>query len=805
MPKLTELVAIPIDERYRNEAFAIHTAKQQPPVNDEHPVRFGLAGESDPTELKPQLPYRFYGTWDMQNKYGPTFKHNSFSPVTPHGKAGIVIYLKQCRNVGDATAYALWEAFGGDAVRTLREHPDEAADAVGSRFTLAKAKEAAEDLERMKAAENLTIELHNLFDGRGFGKQCVRQTLRLWGAGAVALLTRQPYRSLALRGVGFPKADKFYLDLGKPPERLSRQALCLIYAVQQESNKGGHVWVPLGTVIEFLRASIAGADVQPGRALKFALRLKQVVTRIDADGNVWVAETIRAETEERVAELLTEGLVEKNTAWPSLDSPHFADLTDHQREQLAKALGGRIGILGGRPGTGKTFTLARLVKAIVEKHGEQAICVCCPTGKAAVRCAESLIDSGCTGIEPKTIHRTLKVLTADDGWTFEHGEHNPLDERFIIVDETSMVPIPLMRSLLAARARGACVLFIGDVNQLPPVDYGAPLRDMIAAGMPYGELSEIHRNAGTIVKACSAICDGNVWLPAPNLDLQKEDPDNLVLIQSGSAYAPAKVLHLLETIRDTSPMDPVWDVQVVVAVNKKSGLSRVMLNRKLQDLLNPSPPDKTTPFRVGDKVIQLKNSPLPLAARRENRKTGDTEWAANKEDKVMVANGEIGRVIHAEKTKTVVSFTGPDRTVMVFRGAGNGNGENGDEEAAETGCDLDLAYAVTCHKLQGSQAPVVIVCLDEYPGATGTHGICDRAWFYTAISRAEKACFLVGRKHVADAMCHKRYIHRRQTNLVALIRERARVAGVELAPSELPAAPPAIVPAPKPEPEVSIW
>jgi len=786
MPKLTEMVAIPLNERFRNEQFAIHTAKQQPPVDDNLPVRFSLAGESDPTELKPQLPYRFYGTWDLQNKYGATFKHNSFAPVMPHGKAGIIIYLKQCRNVGDATACALWEAFGGEAVKTLREHPDQAADAVGARFTLAKANQAAEDLARMKAAENLTIELHDLFDGRGFGKPCVRQALRLWGADAASLLRRQPYRSLALRGVGFPKADKFYLNLGKPPGRLARQGLCLAYAVQQESNKGGHVWVPLERGIEFLKAAIAGADVQPERALRFALRLGSLAKLTDPDGQVWLAETHRAEAEDQVAQLLADGLAEPNDKWPALDNEHFADLTGHQREQLALALGGRIGLLGGRPGTGKTFTLARLVQAIIEKHGERAICVCCPTGKAAVRCTESLIDSGCTGIEPKTIHRTLKVLTADDGWTFEHGEHNPLPERFIIVDETSMVPIPLLRSLLAARDRGCCVLFIGDVNQLPPVDYGAPLRDMIAAGLPYGELRKIHRNAGSIVRACSAICEGKVWVPDTNLDLRADDPKNLVLIPTGSAYAPAKILHLLETIRDTSPMDPVWDVQVVVAVNKKSTLSRVLLNRQLQNLLNPSPPDKTTPFRVNDKVIQLKNSPLPLAVHRENRKTGDREWAAGDKEKgkVMVANGEIGRVIHAERTKTVVKFTGPERTVMVFRAAGGNGGSNGDgdDDKADTGCDLDLAYAVTTHKLQGSQAPVVIVCLDEYPGATGTHGVCSREWAYTAISRAEKACFLVGQKHVADAMCRKQYIHRRQTNLVALIREQAGKAGVELTP-----------------------
>jgi ATP-dependent exoDNAse (exonuclease V) alpha subunit len=251
----------------------------------------------------------------------------------------------------------------------------------------------------------------------------------------------------------------------------------------------------------------------------------------------------------------------------------------------------------------------------------------------------------------------------------------------------------------------------------------------------------------------------------------------------------------------------------------------VDLNKRLQELLNPGVSPKGCPFRLNDKVIQLKNSFLASAVKKEPRKifrvnrrtmdldelaadcdrrpaAGNQEWSADQDLKHLVCNGEIGRVIWVSEDgkKIVVQFPSPDRTVMVFRAGGKadddtkeeaGGGGNGDAQDGppETGCDLDLAYAVTCHKMQGSQSPIVIVALDEYPGASGQFGICDRAWLYTAISRAQKACFLVGMKHVADSICSKRFIWRRKTFLVETIRELAAKAGVELRTPREPGGP----------------
>lgn len=845
MAKLSEVTAVILEEKFRRESYVIANAKLgADDPSGQLPQRFSVLGESDPGEIKPHVPYRFWGLWDRANEYGPSFRFNSFCAVQPHGQAGVVAYLQQARHVGRVIAEMLWDEFGSDAVVTLREHPDLASEAVGRKFPLKKAEEAAADLKELQAAENITIELFNLFDGRGFGKGCVRQAIKMWGAEAVETLRRDPYKAMALRGIGFLKADKFYLDLGKSPVRLKRQAYCLTHNTLKESDKTGSVWIQVEAGVAALQQSIAGTEISPEKALTLAMRGRIVKLRTDAAGQRWVADIRRAGAEEAVARRIV-AAIQEPTHWPSLDMPEFADLTAHQREQMLAALSGPVAILGGRPGTGKSFCLVRLVRALIRQNAPRLVKVMAPTGKAAQRVKELMAEAKVVGVSPMTIHRGLVVQAADDGsgWKFQHDEKNPLDCRFLIVEETSMVGTALMASLLAARPRGCHVLFVGDVNQLSPVDYGSPLRDMIDL-LPYGEFREIHRNAGSIVRVCSAIVDQRAWEPDDKLDLKVKcefcddgevdsggvtpwgdsisvpcpeckgtgngPPKNLVLLPASKSVAPQKVMEMVRNVRDKSPFDAVWDTQVLVAVNKRSPLARVELNKQLQAMLNPNPGNPKTPFRLDDKVICLRNSQLPLAVKNErvryrvNRRTmdvdatrsGGTDWKAS-EEKVLVCNGEIGRVMLAEEKRTIVLFPGdPDRLVMVYRGSkqdndddepapetkGNGRPEDPkkDDERTDTGCDLDLAYAITTFKAQGSQFPIVIVCLDEYPGAVGEYGVCSREWVYTSISRAQKCCFLVGMMHTAHAMCQKQSLKRRKTFQAELIQEYAEKAGVKL-------------------------
>lgn len=462
-------------------------------------------------------------------------------------------------------------------------------------------------------------------------------------------------------------------------------------------------------------------------------------------------------------------------AWPDPES--LPDLSDHQRGEYAKAANGCLSILGGRPGTGKTFSLARILAKV--PSGRSAVAA--PTGKAAVRITESLQRAGVQGIRATTIHSLLGPGRDDeDNWSFEHNEENPLDLDWIFVDESSMCDTPLLGSLLAARAPGAKLMAIGDVNQLAPVGHGAPLRDLIAAGLPYGELTEIRRNAGRIVRCCHGIVDKHVFEPSPKLDLVAESPENLLHIEKREPESQIEALKaMLDRFRGGATVggkriDPVWDCQILVPVNDKSPLGRKRLNTILQGFLNPGGESiHGSPFRVGDKIVNAKNGWLPIENNipRQLQGLGGLDgqivvWnQAKKDDKVYCANGEQAAVVAVFPRYTVARLWLPDRIVRIPKGDSY---TNEDGESEDSGCSWELAYALSVHKSQGSQWPVIFTLADAYAGA---RMLCDRCWIYTALSRAETLAVTLGQRDVIDDMCRKSHIWNRKTFLKETILE----------------------------------
>lgn len=439
--------------------------------------------------------------------------------------------------------------------------------------------------------------------------------------------------------------------------------------------------------------------------------------------------------------------------WP--DPAKIIGIDEHQRMKFAEALVSRVAILGGGPGTGKTYATAMLIKALLASGivSVEDIAVGAPTGKAAVRITEAMQAAG-VPLVARTWHSLLGVGEAntDGGWTFQHNERNPWPYRIIIGDETSMVDTALMKSIFAARPRGCHVLLVGDVNQLPPVGVGAPLRDMIASGtVGYGELTEIKRNSGGIVEACAAIRDGKPW----------DAGDNLVINQVAGEEHQLNDLMGELVYAKSKGFDPVWDCQVLVAVNGRSKLSRKAVNELLQERLNPNPKVQGTPFRIADKIVCLKNG-------RYQMLDGDAEPDTGEIDEVYVANGELAKVIAIEEKSIIAELSNPRRVVRIPRG--KASSDDGDsEESSGAGCNWDLAYGLSVHKSQGSEWPVAIVMLDEYPGAKM---VCSREWLYTGISRAKSRCVLIGKKATADVMCRRVAIGKRKT----LLRERLQMA-----------------------------
>jgi exodeoxyribonuclease V alpha subunit len=356
------------------------------------------------------------------------------------------------------------------------------------------------------------------------------------------------------------------------------------------------------------------------------------------------------------------------------------------------------------------------------------------------------------------------------------GVEGMLDCKWLVVDESSMIDTNLMAVLLAAVPTGCHVLFVGDPYQLPPVGHGSPLRDLIAASLPCGELTQVRRNAGQIVHACLRIKNGEDFETTDRIDQDAEPPRNLRLIHAKDEAAQADMLSM--ALGGMKAFHPVWGCQVIVARNKGGQVTRRPLNERLQALLNPEGYTATgNPFRVGDKVICLKNSKQQVvdfdgsqdetdpAIVRDPRSyltrySVDHDTGHREPVQVKVMNGEIGRVVAVGASQMVVRFSERDELIRVPMGKSDKSEEKEDDDNGR-GCNFDLGYAVTCHKLQGSEAPCVIVMADAQGG-----GVATREWWYTAVSRAAKVCLIVGSRAVVDKQRVRVSMTRRKTFLV---------------------------------------
>jgi exodeoxyribonuclease V alpha subunit len=388
-----------------------------------------------------------------------------------------------------------------------------------------------------------------------------------------------------------------------------------------------------------------------------------------------------------------------------------------QRTATRAAVTNKVMVVTGGPGTGKTT----IVRAVLEVFTAKALRVllCAPTGRAAKRLAES------TGREAKTIHRLLEF---DPGiGTFRRGRENPLDADLVVVDETSMVDVVLMNRLLQAVPPWACVVFVGDADQLPSVGAGAVLTDLIESGaVPVARLTEVHRQAGGswIVRAAHAVNRGEIPESAPAggagdfYFVEATDPDAVVALVRQM---------VTERIPRKFGLDPFRDVQVL-SPQVKTALGVANLNRELQAALNPGGPGVAevkrfdTAFRVGDKVMQLKNN-------------YDRE----------VYNGDIGRVsgIDADDQAVVVEFDG--RAV--------------EYDFADLD-ELQLAYCTSIHKSQGSEYPAVVI-----PVHTQHYTMLQRNLLYTGITRGRKLVALVGSRKALWVAVNAAETRRRYTLL----------------------------------------
>jgi exodeoxyribonuclease V alpha subunit len=738
-----------------------------------------VRGYANESEISDNVTYRFYGHNRNHPKYGTQFNFNSFVEEDPVDEESVIAYLETCRkpergSITRRVALALFEAFGVSAIERLKADPVGVSQAV-KQWDAAKAALAAEYLTSQAGTQRCKLDLITLLNGRGFPKKTIDRAIREWGAAAAKVVKNDPYRLTELAGIGFKGADKLYCDLARQEAKsdeeyqlalaaIHRQGLCAAYAVAQESRQSGSTWLPVGFAKASVLANVSRVHATPDKAIDWAVLEGKLVVR---DGFCAVARMALHELE--IAEFVTGS--QPGNDWPSIDliesmAPADKPLSDHQIGAILVATNhDRVGCLQGSPGVGKTFCVASIVKAVIQRFGRDSIAVCAPTGKAAVRVAQSMLANG-VDLPASTIHRLLQVEgEGSDGWSFHFNDQNPLPHRFLIIDESSMIDVDLLASLLRACTPSTHILFVGDTGQLAPVGHGRPFFDLQQV-IPTGKLTEIRRNSGRIVKACAEIRDRNSITFSEKLDIN--GGENLILIQCSDEDQPQILEQLIAKI-DAQHIGPrklsvIDDLQILTGKNDGSPVARKPLNKMLQQVLNPDGDRiQGNPFRVNDKIVNLKNGRYP-----------DVE---HQNDEHFVANGELAKAKDIKPGRMVVEVQDPKRQIMICHAPVQEN-EKGidDSENTTKGAvgDWDLGYALSVHRSQGSQWKFAIVMVDSKGQM-----VQSRNWLFTAISRAEIATFVIGQKQVVNAMLKRDGISGRKTFLVERIRHQRAVAVVD--------------------------
>ncbi len=672
------------------------------------------------------------GHWVQDREFGAQFRSEILTSSAPTTKEGIEKYLGSgmVKGIGPVYARKLVERFGETIFEVIEKESArlEQVDGIGpTRRRRIKAAWAEQ-----KVIREIMVFLHS----HGVSTSRAVRIYKTYGDQAIETVRANPY-TLArdIHGIGFKTADQIAQQVGIPVDSLVRACAGLSH-VLLEATGAGHCALPVDQLLEAAGKLLLVKDGIVASALERNLAEGEVVREsIEGQELVFLSSLRRAELgiARRIQALCTEP-----SEYPPIDLPRAVAwcqektgkaLAPSQQAALERALTSRLLVLTGGPGVGKT-TLVNAILLILRAKKVKCL-LCAPTGRAAKRLAEA------TGLEASTIHRLLEAQPGSG--TFGRNEANPLVADLLVVDECSMVDVPLMNHLLRALPRNASLLLAGDVDQLPSVGPGMVLRHLIESRVvPVVRLTEVFRQAAQsrIITTAHRLNAG--YLPE---ETTGEGVSDFYFVEREEPEAIAGTL--VQLVRDRIParfgLDPIRDVQVLCPMNRGS-LGIRELNLRLQDELNPVRSDEPGVekfgwhFRPRDKVIQTEN---------------DYEKD--------VFNGDIGQVLRIDpgEREMVVRFDG--REVLYDFGELD---------------ELALAYAITVHKSQGSEFPAVVM-----PLAMQHYLLLQRNLVYTGLTRGRRLVVLLGqRKALAIAVRNNPTVSR-FSGLLARLRADSAAAG----------------------------
>jgi exodeoxyribonuclease V alpha subunit len=646
------------------------------------------------------------GGWREHERFGRQFAVDAVRLREPVSDAALLGVLSAVKHVGRFGAAYLLDQWGAEVLEVVDADPRARLLEIPG---IGKRKIAAAVASWQEARALRAVRL--FLDGHGVPAAVAGRVVRALGAEAIGVLTEDPYRLVELDGVGFATADALAVALGTPPDSPSRLRAGVLHALR-EAEADGHCALPRGE-LEARARRLLGADVDD--AIDEVALAGQVILEDDL-----VVDAVLHRTETRLAERIA----------ALVDAPPVLDVgalrrptrgafvpTDDQWAAVELGVSGRLSILTGGPGTGKTAVMRTLVD-VLRPHGRR-VRLCAPTGKAARRLAES------TGADATTIHRLLEWVPGEGP---SRGPADPIEADLLVVDEASMLDVRLAGALFAAVGDRTHVVLVGDPDQLAPVGPGRVLGDLLACErVPVTRLTEVFRQAARslIVRAAHAINAGEHPPRHPPPDVER---DLYLVARSDPAAIVDEVVSLASRrLPEHLGVDPRADVQVLAPMHK-GPVGVDVLNTSLRAVLNPEgEPLPSSSLRLGDRVLQTVN---------------------DHEHQLM--NGETGVLVSYDPERDRVAWATDDgRRLMLPTGALG---------------TVRLGYAASVHKAQGSQWPAVIVVLSR-----GHAHMLTRNLVYTAVSRAQRMLVLVGQPEALGMALGRVDGGRRYTRLAAAL------------------------------------
>lgn len=674
------------------------------------------------------------GEWVIHPDYGEQFKVSSFEKIMPADEESIYRYLATgiVKGVREVTAKKLVEKFGDKTLEIMLNEPVRMAEISG--ISKKRALDIGQAFLKLQSVQNIIMFLQKF----GVSAHFAIKVHKVLGANAVELIKENPYiLADKIDGISFKTADNIAFLTGIAKNSIERIRAGIKYILTGAAYTSGHTFLPKSLLAEDAAYHLQISEEEAENGITSLMTDHDVYTdEIDNRTVCYLAGFFSAEnyiakrlvslsrTEQKfgMTELQTDACIDE------IEKQEGVELAYEQRNAVVTALKSSCCVITGGPGTGKTTTINTIIRLMEQL--KLKIALAAPTGRAAKRMSEV------TGHDAKTIHRLLGVI-ADNENSFTHDETNPLTADVVILDEVSMVDVPLMYAFLRAVKSGARVILSGDADQLPSVGPGNVLHDIISSGIiPVIRLERIFRQAEESLIVVNAHKINRGELP----ELGAKNKDFFFLKRSDTESAAKTVTDLYKNRLPASyNINPVSSIQVL-SPSKKGAAGTVMLNKAIQYAVNPPDILKTqyqygqTIFRVGDKVMQIKNN-------------YDIPWMKeNGEHGTGIFNGDMGIISEiSTKDKMMIIVFDDDKEV---------------EYQFAYLDELDLAYAITVHKSQGSEFPIIIMPVCNFAPAL----MCKNL-FYTAVTRAKKMVVLVGGEAAVEKMVRETDIRLRYTGL----------------------------------------